>query len=335
VSRLATLRPVGGDPLAADVRQRMEGFFGTSFADVRIHISHDAAAIGASAFTHGTHIYFAPGQYNLQSAQGRQVLGRELAHVIQQKAGRVHNPFGRGVAVVHNATLEVEAERMGNQAAAAPVTASRAVTPFRPPVQRSAAPVTRAAEKTAQFGSMVMNTAATVTGLQAAFVPASVENMAAAGDANYSNIRYGAIKAGQRSAATATLAPNQAAGSVATYSFPFFSSSFGGHRGHLIARTYGGSGSDARNLVPLGDTANVQMYKIFEGEIKTHLTAAAQNKLACNVTVVVTPYYGSDPATSVQSVIPEFVQVQAKCTQCDKVLLSAADGKVVNTQLKA
>ena len=95
----------------------MESFFNTSFADVRVHVGHEAPSIGALAFTHGTDLYFAPGQYNPQSTQGQQLLGHELTHVVQQRAGRVRNPLGAGVAVVQDPALEAEAERMGLRAA--------------------------------------------------------------------------------------------------------------------------------------------------------------------------------------------------------------------------
>jgi len=114
---LTTFANVGGQPLPADVRQRMESFFGASFADVRIHIGPQAASIGARAFTHGSNIHFAPGQFDPVTARGRQVLGHELAHVVQQRAGRVRNPFGSGVAVIHDVALEGEAERFGQRAA--------------------------------------------------------------------------------------------------------------------------------------------------------------------------------------------------------------------------
>jgi len=41
------------------------------------------------------------------------LLGHELTHVMQQRAGRVANPFGSGVAVVQDQALEAEADRMG------------------------------------------------------------------------------------------------------------------------------------------------------------------------------------------------------------------------------
>jgi predicted SprT family Zn-dependent metalloprotease len=108
---------IGGQPLPTNVRQKMESFFGASFADVRVHVGPQATSIGALAFTQGSHIHFAPGQYNPASPQGQQVLGHELAHVVQQRAGRVRNPFGSGVAVVQDRHLESEADQMGARAA--------------------------------------------------------------------------------------------------------------------------------------------------------------------------------------------------------------------------
>ncbi|MGD0041139.1 MAG: DUF4157 domain-containing protein, partial [Isosphaeraceae bacterium] len=115
-----TLKPRGsGQPLPEPIQKKMEAFFNTNFADVRVHVGSEASSIGALAFTHGTDLYFAPGQYNPQSTHGQQLLGHELTHVLQQRAGRVRNPLGSGVAVVQDPALEAEAERMGLRAAAA------------------------------------------------------------------------------------------------------------------------------------------------------------------------------------------------------------------------
>lgn len=105
-----------GQPLPAVVQRKMESLFGTSFADVRVHVGLQARQIGAQAFTLGTDLYFAPGQYDPASAHGQRLLGHELTHVVQQRQGRVRNPFGSGVAVVQDPSLEAEAERMGIQA---------------------------------------------------------------------------------------------------------------------------------------------------------------------------------------------------------------------------
>jgi ribosomal protein S18 acetylase RimI-like enzyme len=107
----------GGWPLPRDIQSKMESALGASFSDVRIHVGPEASAIGAIAFTWGSDIHFAPGQYNPHTPEGQSLLGHELTHVVQQRAGRVANPFGSGVAVVQDQALEAEADRMGRQAA--------------------------------------------------------------------------------------------------------------------------------------------------------------------------------------------------------------------------
>ena len=109
-----------GQPLPPAVLQKMEQIFGTRFADVRAHVGPQAASIGALAFTMGSHIYFAPGQYEPHSARGQRLLSHELAHVVQQRSGRVRHPFGTGIAIVQDPGLEAEAERMGLRAGLSP-----------------------------------------------------------------------------------------------------------------------------------------------------------------------------------------------------------------------
>jgi ribosomal protein S18 acetylase RimI-like enzyme len=113
---LATFSRRAGQKLPAAVQQKMESFFGTDFSDVQVHSGPEASSIGALAFTQGSNIYFAPGQYNPNSHFGQALLAHELTHVVQQRSGRVRNPFGSGMAVVQDPILEAEAERMGRQA---------------------------------------------------------------------------------------------------------------------------------------------------------------------------------------------------------------------------
>lgn len=110
-------RRSGGWALPKEVQTKMESALGGDFSDVRIHVGSEVAAIGAVAFTWGSDIHFAPGYYNPHSMQGQQLLGHELAHVLQQRAGRVRNPFGNGTAVVQDHALEAEADRLGMRAA--------------------------------------------------------------------------------------------------------------------------------------------------------------------------------------------------------------------------
>lgn len=90
-SGLAAARS-GGSPLPAGARGFFEPRFGRALGHVRIH--HGASAgglardINARAFTHGLDIYFAPGQYDPASAEGRRLLAHELTHTFQQGGGQ-------------------------------------------------------------------------------------------------------------------------------------------------------------------------------------------------------------------------------------------------------
>ncbi|NNC18756.1 DUF4157 domain-containing protein [Corallococcus exiguus] len=106
----------GGTPLPQAVLDRMEMALGTDFSSVRIHIGPQSARIGAVSFTMGNDIYFSPGSYQPNSNQGLQLLGHELAHVVQQRQGRVRGS-GHGISVVQDRELEAEADRLGQQAA--------------------------------------------------------------------------------------------------------------------------------------------------------------------------------------------------------------------------
>jgi ribosomal protein S18 acetylase RimI-like enzyme len=108
----------GGSPLPESVRGKMEAALGADLSNVRVHVGPQADRIGAIAFTIGSDIYFAPGRYQPNTLQGQQLLGHELAHVVQQRAGRVRNPLSTVLAVVQDHALEAEADRIGQRAAA-------------------------------------------------------------------------------------------------------------------------------------------------------------------------------------------------------------------------
>jgi len=110
-----------GQPLPETLRRKMERVLGADFSAVRIHEGPQAEAIGALAYTRGTDIYFAPGQYDPDSQRGQTLLGHELAHVVQQAQGRVHpTAHASGVAVNDSSSLEREADDLGARAALAP-----------------------------------------------------------------------------------------------------------------------------------------------------------------------------------------------------------------------
>jgi hypothetical protein len=77
----------GGWPLEASLRWRYERFFRADLSHVRIHTGPDAETAthvhGARALTLGSDIYFRPGEYVPQSAEGRELLAHELTHTLQ------------------------------------------------------------------------------------------------------------------------------------------------------------------------------------------------------------------------------------------------------------
>src|SRR5688572_6806630 len=111
------MRSGGGQPIPSGVRDQMEQSFGADFSTVRIHEGAQADAMGAIAYTQGDDIHFSPGSYDPASSQGRELLGHELTHVVQQRAGRVSVPQGKGAPINADDGLEREADELGARAA--------------------------------------------------------------------------------------------------------------------------------------------------------------------------------------------------------------------------
>lgn len=78
-----------GTPLEAGVRTQMSSALGDAFSDVRVHTDpladQLARSVQARAFTTGSDIYFAGGEYAPRSSAGQQLLAHELTHVVQQR----------------------------------------------------------------------------------------------------------------------------------------------------------------------------------------------------------------------------------------------------------
>lgn len=105
-----------GQALPEALLREMEQAFGADFADVRIHIGKQASAIGARAFTHGSDLYFAPGCFDPGSRAGRELIAHELAHVVQQRAGRLAGRAAGAVVWFRDVALEAEADALARRA---------------------------------------------------------------------------------------------------------------------------------------------------------------------------------------------------------------------------
>ena len=81
----------GGQPLDHATRRFFEPRFGHDFGQIRVHADESAArsadAFAAKAYTIGSDIVFAAGQYAPDSHSGRRLIAHELTHTIQQASG--------------------------------------------------------------------------------------------------------------------------------------------------------------------------------------------------------------------------------------------------------
>lgn len=117
---LAELRqsPGGGKPLPPATRVKMEQAFGTDLSAIRVHEDGAAEATAAEAYARGTDIHFAAGAFDPGSRQGQELIGHEVAHVVQQSQGRASSDGqNKGGAVNGDPSLEREADQAGARAA--------------------------------------------------------------------------------------------------------------------------------------------------------------------------------------------------------------------------
>lgn len=107
-----------GAPLPDALRGRMESSFGAGFSDVRVHLDSRPREHGAIAVTRGTDVHVSPEAYQPHSTEGQRLLGHELAHVVQQRAGRIRPSGQTAGGFIEDPELEAEADRAGDRAAA-------------------------------------------------------------------------------------------------------------------------------------------------------------------------------------------------------------------------
>ncbi|MCR9145235.1 MAG: DUF4157 domain-containing protein [bacterium] len=101
-NRIESLR--GGSPLPQRERSFFESHMGGDFGNVRIHQGADAGeaadGLNARAFTRGSDIAFASGEYRPESIEGRKLIAHELTHVMQN-GGSQAGSGGRNAGVIH------------------------------------------------------------------------------------------------------------------------------------------------------------------------------------------------------------------------------------------
>lgn len=114
----AVKRELGrGDALDSTAASEIGDAYGQSFGHVRVHTDATAARLTASAdaaaLTVGSHIAFAPGEYNPGTIEGKALLAHELAHVGQQSGAEPSQ-----VAAPSSEAHEADADRAASGALA-------------------------------------------------------------------------------------------------------------------------------------------------------------------------------------------------------------------------
>src|SRR5690606_27786827 len=76
--------------LPGKIQNNLAYAFGQDFSDVGIQKDSPMAShVNALAFTQGEQIHFAPGQFNPDTEKGKNLIGHEFAHIVQQRSGVV------------------------------------------------------------------------------------------------------------------------------------------------------------------------------------------------------------------------------------------------------
>ncbi len=81
----------GGRPLDDNIRGTMESALGADLGAVRVHTGAEShrlnESVSARAFTTGSDVFFADGEYAPGTSAGRELVAHELTHIVQQAGG--------------------------------------------------------------------------------------------------------------------------------------------------------------------------------------------------------------------------------------------------------
>ncbi|HXA55525.1 MAG TPA: DUF4157 domain-containing protein [Solirubrobacteraceae bacterium] len=87
----------GGGALDGRSRERFASQLGDPLADVRVHTDAGAdtlaRSMSARAFTTGSDVFFATGEYRPGTGAGDRLLAHELTHVVQQRGAPITGPL--------------------------------------------------------------------------------------------------------------------------------------------------------------------------------------------------------------------------------------------------
>lgn len=102
------------EKLSSPIKKQMENSFNADFSDVKIKTNSELASnLNAQAFTSNNSIHFAPSKYKPETSAGKELIGHELTHVLQQQK----SPSSGSLQLKNNISAERQADSFGKLAA--------------------------------------------------------------------------------------------------------------------------------------------------------------------------------------------------------------------------
>lgn len=79
-------------PLEPTLRHQLESQLGTDLSGVCVAANHVPGILGTDSFVHGNTIYLNAGKIHPHTTAGRELIGHEAVHVVQQRSGIMQKP---------------------------------------------------------------------------------------------------------------------------------------------------------------------------------------------------------------------------------------------------
>ncbi len=98
-----------------ELKARMENHFGMSLSGIKLRESSQVRDMGTTAVARGDTVSFAPGVYNPDTRIGRELIGHEIAHIVQQSSGKAEANLP-GADISLDQGLEHAADHEGSMA---------------------------------------------------------------------------------------------------------------------------------------------------------------------------------------------------------------------------